>query len=109
MEESDKAEINFNGTVVPEDEIAPQILSMINSPLKANGEPKTETWLLIKLYETTIAAGAPCIDRKDLVALAGTAMSGRAGQSSTFFNNFKAVDLAYLNQGMVYPGKNLED
>ena len=109
MEESDKAEINFNGTVVPEDEIAPQILSMINSPLKANGEPKTETWLLIKLYENTIAVGAPCIDRKDLVALAGTAMSGRAGQSSTFFNNFKAVDLAYLNQGMVYPGKNLED
>ena len=101
--------INFNGTVVPEDKIAPQILSMLNSPLKANGEPKTETWLLIKLYENTIAIGAPCIDRKDLVALAGTAMSGRAGQSSTFFNNFKAVDLAYLNQGMVYPGKNLED
>ena len=107
--EPKKGEVIFNGEKFEKKDLSPTILKMVGSPLKKNGEPKMEAWLLIKLYENTINAGRMYIAREDLLNECGVANSSRQGQSSTYFNTFKKLGLAYLRNNKVYPGTNLED
>jgi len=89
---------------------------MINSPLFSDGMPKIETWILIKLYEATIdpgtsytnidADGTKGIARNELLRRVGTAREA-ASQTSTYFNAYKVLGLAYLKNNIVYPGPNL--
>lgn len=103
-----KNKIAINNTVVDRKDLSPEIIQMIGSPIKANGEPKMEAWILIKLYEHTIYEGNPYIERDELLRRAGVANWDREGQSSTYFNYYSELGLARLNHNRVYPGKNLD-
>ncbi len=102
--------INFNGIKVNPKDLSDEMYAvMFKTPIKANGELKDAAMVLVKLYEQCIVNGLPYVKREELLRISGVPNPERAGDHSTWFNNFGQLDLANLRQGYVYPGSNLKD
>lgn len=106
--------------------ISPEALKMILKPIKKSGELFSEAIALVRLYDNIyIRTEEELIEndvryrntghdgrgiyREDLLREAGSPSYARAGDHSTWFDDFKDLDLAFLVDNYVYAGSNLRD
>ena len=105
----DVKQIKFGEKIIKENSISSETFQMITKPLKNNGELFDQAKALVKLYDFCYNKGYRSVKREDLLKAAGVPDFARAGSHSLWFTEFKILDLAYLNNNEVYPGKNLRD
>ena len=106
---ADVPQIKFGKKVIDSNSLSPEIIQMIKKPLKGNGELFDQAKALVKLYDFCYNKGYSSVPREDLLKEAGVPDYARTGSHSLWFTEFKILDLAYLNNNNVYPGKNLRD
>lgn len=118
--------LSFGKKRIPVNNINPETLKMILKPIKKSGELFSEAIALVRLYDniynrsegelitnsvrfrnfTTLGRG---IHREDLLRESGSPSYARAGDHSTWFDDFRDLDLAILNDNYVYAGSNLKN